>query len=88
MNYIEQILISLFIPCYFDQAYPHVWIATMELLHQHGFENTVSVNAALLRPALGEQRRGEKSCQNTSEFHLQLHRILLRGFRQVKQLEN
>lgn len=46
--------IGLFIPCYIDQFYPQVGIATLELLQKLEMDVTLSTEADLLRPATGQ----------------------------------
>ena len=48
--------VGLFIPCYVDQFYPQVGMATLELLEQARRARRVSRGADLLRPADGEHR--------------------------------
>ena len=45
--------VGLFIPCYVDQLYPQVGLATLRVLRQLGLDDRVPRRADLLRPAHG-----------------------------------
>ena len=52
--------VGLFIPCYIDQLYPDVGLATVEVLERHGVRGRFPARADVLRPADGQYglRRG------------------------------
>ena len=47
--------VGLFIPCYIDQFYPQVGMATVDVLERYGVAGRISRGADLLRPADGER---------------------------------
>ena len=55
-NSIRKMKVGLFIPCYIDQFYPQVGIATLQLLEKCGCEVGISHEPDLLRSTHGKQR--------------------------------
>ena len=63
--------VGLFVPCYIDQVYPDVALATVELLEQHG----VQIEFPVEQTCCGQPMANTGCCDDTRPVALKFYRI-------------